>query len=103
MTPLLDVLDLRMEDASAACGLHVTPVISEWPQAENEADTMAAQELAAGAREIADWLASRTRHVPADSIRDLASCICDGLECALQDVGGRLDMDEFMNLAGVAP
>ena len=77
-------------------------VIHTWPQSADAEDLMAAEELADVARTIAELLASKCRHVPDDSRREMAEYIRDAVMNALQDVGGRLDGAAFMALCDLA-
>jgi len=76
----------------------MTTLITKWPQSDGHTNLMAAVELVDVARTIALLLASKCRHVPDDSRREMAEYICDAIDNALQDVGGRLDGAVFLAL-----
>ena len=76
----------------------MTAVIRTWPQSAGAEDTMAAEDLADFARTVAELIAQKCRHVPDDSRREMAVCICDALANALYDIGGRLDGAVFLAL-----
>ena len=76
----------------------MTTLITKWPQSDDHTNLMAAIELVDVARTIALLLASKCRHVPDDSRREMAEYICDAIDNALQDVGGRLDGAVFLAL-----
>ena len=76
----------------------MTAVIRTWPQSAGAEDTMAAEELADFARTVAELLASKCRHVPDSSRREMAEYICDAVQNALHDIGGRLDGFAFLAL-----
>ena len=76
----------------------MTPLIAKWPEWRDSDDTVATGELADFARTIALLLASKCRHVPDDSRREMAEYISDAIDNALQDVGGRLDGAVFLAL-----
>ena len=76
----------------------MTAVVKHWPESGDPADTMAAEDLADFARTVAELLASKCRHVPNDSRREMAAYICDAIANALYDIGGRLDGAVFLAL-----
>lgn len=63
---------------------------------------LAEMQLADFARSVAKLLAESIRHVPAKSRSELAEYVRDGIDNALHDIGGRINGDTFMALAGFA-
>lgn len=90
----------------------VSSIVAQWPCENDESCTAvltcsnlcdlgkAAIQLSDFARQTAANLATQCRHVPDKSRRELAAYIADGLDNALYDIGGRLDINVFMHLAG---
>jgi len=76
----------------------MTAVVKHWPESGDPADIMATEDLADFARTVAELLASKCRHVPDDSRREMAEYICDVIANALYDIGGRLDGAAFLAL-----
>ena len=79
----------------------ITAIISRWPDTEDRADVMAAEELSQAARAFAETIASRCRHVPDASRREMAEYIADAIGNALYDVGSELDQRAFIVLCGI--
>jgi L-aminopeptidase/D-esterase-like protein len=74
-------------------------VIRDWPE-DDPAGMDAAGDLAVFATDVAAIIATRCRHVPESSRKELAEYIRDGISNAIWDAGGSFDGAVFMALAG---
>ena len=77
------------------------PILTRYPATDDPADRMAADELSIAARQFAETIASKCRHVPDSSRRELAARIGDALYGALCDVGGAFDVEAFLGMCDV--
>ena len=81
----------------------IAPLIKEWPPIGEGPDQEAADDLALLAQSWAYSLANQCRHVPRASLQELAECVADAISGAFFDIGGELDRDVFLELAGFGP